>query len=76
MTPTQLSNATGISVPYASQILSDDPNQRRTPGRSLAIHIFRKTGWRHESIADLTDEQMNLLEQIEPWVPKDRADAA
>jgi hypothetical protein len=28
---------------------------------------MRKTGWRHSLIADLSDEQIAMLEQIEPW---------
>ena len=59
----------GISRPYACEILGD-----RIPARPLAIHIFRTTGWRHESIADLSDEHMAVFEQVDPWVPvKDRA---
>lgn len=65
--PTELSKAANISVPYASQILSDEVERMRTPSRALAIHIFRKTGWRHESIAELTDDQISFLEEIEPW---------
>lgn len=61
--PKQLCEVTGISQSYASMILSGE----RSPARSLAIHIFRKTGWRHDSIAELSDEQIQLLEQIEPW---------
>lgn len=64
--PAALAKDAGISVPYASQILSG----RRTPARALAIHIFRKTGWRHALIAGLTDEQISTLEQIEPWSPR------
>lgn len=67
-----LSAKADISLSYASEIV----NGKRTPSRSLAIHIFRKTGWRHSAIASLSDEQMTMLEQIEPWTPKDRADAA
>lgn len=61
----ELAEAVGISKSYASEILSDT----RNPSRALAIHIMRKTGWRHHVIADLTDEQIDLLEQIEPWKP-------
>jgi hypothetical protein len=64
----ELADAVGISKSYASEILSG-----KRPARSLAIHIFRKTGWRHETIADLTDEQMAMLEQIEPWTPQVKA---
>ena len=59
-----LATSAGISKSYASEIL----NGLRTPARSLAIHIYRRTGWRHGSISELTDEQMAMLEQIEPWV--------
>lgn len=72
VTPSALANAAGISVPYASQILS----AKRRPARSLAIHIFRKTGWRHPLIADLDEDQLVMLEQIEPWSPAEQSAAA
>lgn len=62
-TPTQLASAAGISIPYASQILAN----KRTPARALAIHIMRRTGWRHSSIASLTDDQIAMLETVEPY---------
>lgn len=73
--PKQLSEAVNISASYASMILSDsdDPAKSRTPPRPLAILIFRKTGWRHPSIADLGEEHMKLLEEIEPWTPRQAA---
>ena len=61
--------ATGISQSYASMILTGS----RVPPRSLAIRIFRATGWRHDSIAELSDEQIDVLEQVEPWVMKTQA---
>ncbi len=61
-----LAAATGLSLSYASEIA----NGKRQPSRPLAIHIYRKTGWQHPSIADLSEEQIALLEQIEPWVPR------
>lgn len=51
---------------YASEIV----NGVRAPSRGLAIHIFRITGWRHASIADLSDSQMTVLEQVDPWVSR------
>lgn len=66
MTYSDLAAQTGISPSYAHDIMST----RRQPSRALAIHILRKTGWRHDVIADLTDEQIALLEQIEPYQPK------
>lgn len=64
-TPTisELRAATGISQSYASMIL----NNSRSPSRALAIKIFRETGWRHEILAGLTEEQIDTLEAIEPW---------
>ena len=61
----ELSRAAGISKSYASEILNDDND--RAPSRALAIHILRTTGWKHPSISDLTDEQIDVLEQVEPW---------
>jgi hypothetical protein len=40
MTPTELSDAAGISVSYASMILSGD----RTPPLGRALSIYDKTG--------------------------------
>lgn len=65
-----LVEATGISRGYASDILAGN----QPPSRPLAVHIFRKTGWKHDLIADLTDEQIDVLESIERWAP--RQDAA
>lgn len=58
-----LAKAAGISRSYAHEIMSNT----RQPSRSLAIHILRKTGWRHPVIADLTDAQIDVLETVEPW---------
>lgn len=67
-----LSAAAGISLSYASEIASG----KRQPSRPLAIHILRKTGWKHQCLDGLTDDQINMLETIEPWVPSNQADAA
>ena len=69
-TPNDIIGATGISLSYANKILIDGEH-RRVPPRSLAILIFRKTGWRHESIAELTEDQMAVFEQVDPWTPKE-----
>jgi hypothetical protein len=77
--PTKLSEEAGISLSYASMILSEsnDPAKSRTPPRSLAILIFRKFDWRHPSIADLTEEDMKVFEKVDPWTPpKERQDEA
>lgn len=66
----QLLSATSISRGYASDILAE----KQAPSRALAIHIFRKLGWKHPIIADLTDEQIAVLESIEPWSPTTKPD--
>lgn len=51
-------------------------NEKRDPPRSLAIHIFRRTGWKPTVISDLTDAQIDVLEQVEPWSPNRQTGAA
>jgi transcriptional regulator with XRE-family HTH domain len=69
-TTSELADKAGISKSYASEILN---GKRPTFGRPLLIHIYRTTGWAHPSIADLTEEQMTMLEQIDPWHPREAA---
>jgi len=59
---TELAEKAGISRSYANEIVNG-----REPKRPLAIHIFRATGWRHPVIANLTEDQITVLEQVEPW---------
>lgn len=61
----------GISQAYASLIARG----KRDPSRPLAIALYREFGWRHDSIASLTDEQIDLLESVEPWRAPDRSAA-
>lgn len=61
LTPTRLSNAVGISVPYASQILTT----ARTPARPLALRIYREFGLKLGPIAHLSDEDIETLARIE-----------
>lgn len=68
----ELASAADISPSYASEILSG--KRDRKPPRSLAIHIYRKTGWKHAILDGLTDEQIDMLEQVEPWSPRKPAD--
>lgn len=70
-TVTDLAGKAGISKSYACEILGT-----RIPARPLAIHIFRVTGWKHPIIAELTDDQLAVLESIEPWTPRPPADQA
>lgn len=67
----ELAEKAGISKSYASEILSG--KRDRAPSRPLAIHILRRTGWRHSVIADLSDEQIAMLEAIEPWAAREQA---
>ncbi len=69
-TTSELSAKASLSKSYASEIRNG-----RVPKRPLAIHIFRATGWRHETIAQLSDEQIAMLEQLEPWQPTAERDA-
>ncbi|GMM93092.1 helix-turn-helix domain-containing protein [Qipengyuania sp. MTN3-11] len=65
---TDLATKAGISPSYANQII----NGARTPPRPLAIHIYNKTNWKHDSIAALTDEQIDMLAALDPWTPQDK----
>lgn len=58
----ELATKAGISRSYACEILGE-----KQPSRPLAIHIYRTTGWKHPLIEGLSDEQLSMLEQIEPW---------
>lgn len=62
--------AAGISKSYACEILGTENTDPKAPSRPLAIRIYRELGWRHDSIADLTDEQMTVLEELDPWQPR------
>ena len=66
-----LAVAAGISKSYASEIV----NKVRTPSRALAIHIFRRTGWKHSVLDGLSDDEMAVFERVEPWQPRDKAAA-
>lgn len=59
--PTQLSNLVGISVPYASQIISG----ARKPARRLAIKIYRHTGFKMGPIANVSDADIDVLERLD-----------
>ncbi len=56
-----LAEMAGISRSYACEIVTG----ARRPSRSLAIHIFRKTGWKASPIAALSDDDIDALERIE-----------
>lgn len=58
--PTDLSNAAGISVPYASQLL----NNKRIASEEVAIKIFRATGVKLAPISELSDREIAILEKM------------
>lgn len=68
-TQKQMQDRLGISQTYASLI---HRGVRPAP-RPLAIRMYREFGWRHPVIADLSDEQIAMLEEIEPWQPRNAA---
>lgn len=61
LTPTKLSQAVSISVPYASQIIKGV----RTPPQTMAIRIFRATGHKLGPIADATEAEISVLERFQ-----------
>jgi plasmid maintenance system antidote protein VapI len=61
MSPTELSAAAGISVPFASQILSG----KRKPSRPMAVQIFRRTGQKFGPLSNLTDREIDQLERLD-----------
>lgn len=67
-----LANATGISRSFAHEIL----NTPKKPSGSLAVHIYRATGWKHPRIAGMTDDQIAAYEAMHPYTSRKPADAA
>ena len=63
ITPTKLSEAAEISVPFASQILADPPTRR--PSCALAYRIYDRTGLKLGHIANLNDEQVAALRALD-----------
>lgn len=57
--PTDLAEKLGISVPYASQLLSG----ARVPSLTLAIEYFEKSGVRLGPLVSKSDEQIETLRQ-------------
>lgn len=66
LTPTKLSQAIGVSVPYASQLLSGE----RTPPVPTAIRIYRATHLKMGPIANATDDEIDVLSRFHPDEPK------
>lgn len=60
-TPTDLARAAGISVPYASQVMSG----ARPLHRGLALKIWQAFGVKIGPIADATDAEIDVLLRFE-----------
>ncbi len=58
--PTALSSAAGISVPYASQILSGT----RVPSQRTAIRIYRQTGVKLGPISQASEGDIEMLSRL------------
>lgn len=71
LTPTAMASRVGISVPYASQLLSG----RRTPSRALAVRIWRGTGQKLGPLAHVADADIEVLERIENATAQPEAEA-
>lgn len=61
LTPSRLAEATGMSLPYASQVLSG----KRPPKTPIAIRIWKATGHKLGPIANATDEEIAVLERFQ-----------
>lgn len=59
--PSKLAAEIGISVPYASQLLSGD----RTPPVPMAIKVFRAIGVKLGPIANASDDEIATLERFQ-----------
>lgn len=71
-TLSEFTELAGVSVGYACDMLKGN----RPMPRPLAIHVFKRTGWQHDSIAELTDAQIEVLAAVDQWTPpKERAAA-
>jgi hypothetical protein len=60
ITPTELQVRAGISKGYASDLLAGN----KTPSPAKALHIMRTTGLKLGPIANLTDDEIALLEKM------------
>lgn len=60
-TPTELAEAAGISVPFASQLLSG----KRNPSLSVALQIYERTGKRFGLLAQATDDEIASLKRLQ-----------
>ena len=57
--PTDLAEKLGISIPYASQLLSG----ARVPSLALALEMYAKSGQKFGPLKDKSEEQIETLRQ-------------
>lgn len=57
----ELAERANISESYATQLLSDDPTQRREPSLTMALKIYAATGLQFGFLKGLTPEQIEPL---------------
>lgn len=60
MTPTELSKAVAISVPYASQLIAG----LRKPSLPVAIRIYDKMGKRMGPLVGLTSDEIEAARKL------------
>jgi transcriptional regulator with XRE-family HTH domain len=58
LSPTELADRAGISVPYASQLLS---GTKTTPSLKLALQVYDRTGLQFGFLEGLTPEEIEPL---------------
>lgn len=61
---TQFAKKAGISISYASEILSDKPDKKRTPTVEMAIWIFSKTGYKLGILEGASDPEAKTLVRL------------
>lgn len=61
MTPTELADKAGISVPYASQLLS---GERKGASLSMAFKIYDATGLQFGPLANLTPKDVEAMRKL------------
>jgi transcriptional regulator with XRE-family HTH domain len=59
----ELAEKADVSLSYATQLLSDDPEQHREPSRDMALKIYERTGLQLGFLKNLnTDDAATMLE--------------
>lgn len=62
ISPTELAKQAGISVPYASQLLS---GERKRPSLELALQIYDRTGLQFGILEGLSESAVNEIRRSE-----------